>query len=307
MLKYYCSYRQWNLMDQEWILREVLEKAGYVSLRFREEIKLARTLPPGRRPFDREFLLPDYQSSFRGEIQLPPALLQREAEQEDEDTEEESEDDTDDEDIREEDMTEQDVELDLNEVAEDSRMTKAMEKETAEQSKKSGDVGDPEDEDDQEDDQDKSDADDDMEEDIEESRQRLLMQREEEDRRKRAIEAERQALRLTLERFAVPEVLFHPSDGGLPRDWAGLAVAVVQAIENSPEYLRAALYQSIRLVGGLSQLPNLKHRLEQELRSLVSCDYDLSVFLSEMPGDEAWNGTKALALSRPYVEWGDQS
>jgi hypothetical protein len=178
MLKYYCSYRQWNLMDQEWILREVLEKAGYVSLRFREEIKLARTLPPGRRPFDREFLLPDYQSSFRGEIQLPPALLQREAEQEDEDTEEESEDDTDDEDIREEDMTEQDVELDLNEVAEDSRTTKAIEKGMAEQVKKSGDVGDPEDEDDQEDDQDKSDADDDMEEDIEESRQRLLMQRE---------------------------------------------------------------------------------------------------------------------------------
>lgn len=296
MCKYFFSYRQWNLMDQEWILRDVLEKTGYVSLQFGQEMQIARKLPPGRRPFDREFLLPDYQSSFEGQVHLPPALQQAEN---DEDEEEEEDDDEDDEDVREEDMNEEDVELDLNEEIEEPKEEKRAKPKGNKAAKRNKDDGDDDEDGDDDDDEDEED---DEEEDVETLRKRILKQREEE-RRRRDQEAERQALRLSVERFTVPEVLFRPSDGGLPREWPGLAGTVVQAIERCPEHLQAALYRSVRLVGGLSQLPNLKDRLEQELRSLVPCEYELSVTLSELPKEETWMGVKSMATSNSYAEW----
>ena len=303
MCKYYFSYRQWNLMDQEWILRDVLEKTGYVSLEFSKEMKLARKVPAGRRPFDREFLLPDYQTSFEGEVQLPPAL-QRAEDEEDEDEEEDDDDDEDDEDVREEDMNEEDVELDLNEeIVEEPKEEEKKGKRSQRKSKKGPAKKPRKNDDEEEDDEEEEEVDDDDEEDVEAILKRLLKQREEEEQRRRALEAERQSLRLSLERFAIPEVLFRPSDGGLPREWAGLAGTVAQAIGKSPEHFRAALYRSVHLVGGLSQLPHLKERLEQELRSLAPCDYEINVTISQTPKEAAWQGAKTIATSSPLTEW----
>jgi actin-related protein len=307
MLSYYCSYRQWNLMGQEGILRPVLEQTCFVSMDLNADYKTAQRVPAGRRPYDREFVLPDYHTTFVGHVQLPLAL-QRLQNQEEE--EEEGEDDEDDESVREEDMNEEDVELDVGEDVVDEALPPKKKERPKSNSKKNHGKKDAattsnKGSDDHEDEQD-SDSDDDMsddDDDVEVLRQQLLKQRQEEERRRRAMEAEQQILRLSVERFSIPEVLFRPSDGGLPRDWAGLAETVQQAIAASPPHLHAALYQSIRLVGGLSQLPNLKERFEQELRSIMPCDYDLSVSLSEVPQDEIWQGLKAIAQKTSYKEW----
>ena len=327
MLQYYCSYRQWNLMDQEWILRQVLEKTGYVSLAFDDEMKLARQITAGKRPFDREFLLPDYQTSFQGQVQLPPSLQKQmllEHEKGGEGNNDESDDDEEDEDdesVREEDMNEEDIEFDVNEEVEpepvpEKKKKKGPQKKSKQSKSKRGDgkkdkkdennKNEENDDDDDDDDNDNDDDDEETdsdEEDVDALRKRLLLQREEEERRRRAMEAERQALRLSVERFTIPEILFRPSDGGLPREWAGLAGTIVQAIEKSPEHFRAALYQSIRLVGGLSQLPNLKERLEQELRPLVPCEYEVRISLSESPQEDTWRGLQAMASILPYSDW----
>ena len=88
MWKYFASYRQYNLMDQEWILRDVLEQTGYVSLQFSHEMSMARKLPPGRRPFDRQYILPDYTTTFTGRVQIPPQLLKQQQDKEIQEVEE---------------------------------------------------------------------------------------------------------------------------------------------------------------------------------------------------------------------------
>ena len=94
MLKYYMSYRQYNLMDQEKILREVFERLSYLSLNFKDEMKLARHFPQGKRVYDRDYILPDYQTTHRGEIRIPLAL-QREMERRKEDDNKQEDDDED--------------------------------------------------------------------------------------------------------------------------------------------------------------------------------------------------------------------
>ena len=271
-LAYHTSYRQWNLMDQEWLIRQVLQKLAYVSLSFREEMETARFKSAGRRPFDREFLLPDFQTIMEGQVRLPPALqrdLEKSAAGAGDDDEED--DDSDDEDVKEEDMQEEDVE---------------------------DDGADPDggDEDDEE-------GSNDEEETLEQAKKRLLQQREEEERRKREIEAEQQVLNISVERFAIPEILFRPTDAGLPADWASLPVTIVQSIQACPEMYHAALYKSITLVGGMSQLENLRARLEVELRALVPCEYELEIQLSENPLEDAWRGTQHAAKTSSYTQW----
>jgi len=77
--KYYVSYRQWSLMDQEFLLQAVKEKLGFVSLNFDDDLKLARRVPLGKRPCDREFVLPDYSTTYEGFVRVPPALYQQQA------------------------------------------------------------------------------------------------------------------------------------------------------------------------------------------------------------------------------------
>ena len=299
LLQYYCSYRQWNFMGpaaEHWILRHVLEETCFVSLDLSADLKIARQRPPGRRPYDIEYILPDFQTTFKGHVVVPKGLQKLQEEEEEAENEEED-DDEEDESVREEDMNEEDVELDVGDdapVEEPPRKRK--------RTSKKGSSNDDNDKDSDED-EDEGDSGEDDDENVEVLRQQLLQQREEEERRRRAMEAERQALRLSVERFTIPEVMFRPSDAGLPREWAGLAETVQQAIQASPAHLQAALYQSIRLVGGFAQLSNLKERLEQELRSLVPCEYELKITMSESPQEDTWRGLKALAESAPHSEW----
>jgi actin-related protein 6 len=266
MWKYFCSYRQWNLMDQEWILRNVLHETAYCSMQFGDDMRLAQRLPAGRRPYDREYVLPDHQNNFQGSVRLPPAL-QKEADGENE--EEEVENSDDDSDVDEQEMQE----------AED------------------------EDDDDDEKDDEVEEKNSDDEESPAEIRGRLLKRREEDQRRRREEEEEQQVLNVTVERFSIPETLFRPSDVGLPSEIAGLPAAIVQSIEACPGPFQAALYQSIHLVGGLSQLPNLKDRLERELRALAPCQYEVVISASDSPIDQAWRGARELTKQGSHTDW----
>lgn len=81
--KYYASYRYYSLPD--FIMKDVVERLGYVSRDFGGELDRARRLPAGRRPFDREYVLPDYHTYMEGRIRIPPALQgSQEEEQDDE-------------------------------------------------------------------------------------------------------------------------------------------------------------------------------------------------------------------------------
>lgn len=55
-----------------------------------------------------------------------------------------------------------------------------------------------------------------------------------------------QILRLTNERFAVPEILFHPSDIGIQE--MGIPEAIVDSIQNLPEGITSSVLKFVLVV-----------------------------------------------------------
>ena len=49
-LKELISYRQWNMMDQTYIMDDVKEKCCYVSSVFKADMELSRYVPPSDNP-----------------------------------------------------------------------------------------------------------------------------------------------------------------------------------------------------------------------------------------------------------------
>jgi actin-related protein 6 len=272
--KYYTSYRQWNLMDQEFLLEAAQRELGFFSLQFGEDLKLARRLPLGKRPYDREFVLPDYSTTHHGVVRLPAALQQQASEEETEET-----------------------------AAENN----------AENSNRKG--GEEDDDDDDEDDDevegrddgknsDAQDEDSDDDESDEARRRRILRQRQEQERRRQELEEEHQVLLVSVERFTIPEVLFRPTDAGLSPNLAGLPEAIVASISACPRQYQAAMYQSIRVVGGLCLIPNLLARLERELRCLAPCQYEVNIkVMDDAPMDQAWLGGKQWVQRKLHSAW----
>jgi actin-related protein len=265
--KHFCSYRQWNLMEQEFIVRDVWERTAYVSLDFHTEIALARRLPAGQRPYDREFVLPDFQKTTQGRVQLPAALQLQQPEQEVEQIKT---------------LATKDEFFDDESVGKD---------EIFGQTNNEDDSGDNDDAEDSED------------ESPEDRRQRLLRQRKEEERQRRDQEEEEQILNVSVERFTFPEAFFRPSDLGLPLDWASLPQAIVQSIGACPESYQPALYKTIRLIGGLALLSNIKARLLHEIRCLAPAEYDIQLDLDDKPVAEAWQGARKYAATVRYRIW----
>ena len=61
----------------------------------------------------------------------------------------------------------------------------------------------------------------------------LLLQPLEDAENAKKSKSQEQVIRMALERFTVPEILFHPSDVGIPQ--MGLAEAIVHSIMQCPE------------------------------------------------------------------------
>ena len=265
LLKQTISYRKFNMIDEFFIVNEAKEALSFLSMNFELELKNARGTREGCRWFDREFVLPDFMETFKGSVRLPPMLQKLKEELQDE---ENTINPTRNKDHREAASTFNDSKLKNEEIG-----TQNTEIEN------NDDLSDEETED--------------------QARQRILKQREEDRRRQEQEQQDRQALSLSVERFAIPEVLFRPSDIGLTQ--LGIAEAIVQSIETCHPIHRAALYQNILVTGGNTKIPNFKERLEIDLRSIAPTQYKIRVYLPKDPDRYAWEGAKEFATNENFM------
>uniref|UniRef100_A0A8C1SGM0 Actin-related protein 6 n=1 Tax=Cyprinus carpio TaxID=7962 RepID=A0A8C1SGM0_CYPCA len=109
-----------------------------------------------------------------------------------------------------------------------------------------------------------------------------------------------QILRLTNERFAVPEMLFHPSDIGIQE--MGIPEALVNSINNMPEEMQPHFYKNIVLTGGNALFPGYRDRVYKEVRALAPVEYQVSVVLPQNPICYPWEGGKLLAENPDFEE-----
>uniref|UniRef100_A0A1I7UQX3 Actin-related protein n=1 Tax=Caenorhabditis tropicalis TaxID=1561998 RepID=A0A1I7UQX3_9PELO len=109
---------------------------------------------------------------------------------------------------------------------------------------------------------------------------------------------------LCVERFAVPEILFNPSD--IDIDQCGVAEAVIESISSSPEPLRPALAQNIIVIGGSSKFPGFRERLAHDVRSMLPAEFGCRV-ADDVANAEthAWNCAKGV-LREERVPWIDR-
>ncbi|XP_053621510.1 actin-related protein 6 [Plodia interpunctella] len=105
-------------------------------------------------------------------------------------------------------------------------------------------------------------------------------------------ELEQQTLRLNNERFSIPELLFHPSDVGIPQ--MGIPEAIIHAIDACPEENKENLLENIVLYGGNTLFPGFRDRVYNEVRSLALDHFDVNVILAEKPLTYAWEGGTKL-------------
>ena len=82
---------------------------------------------------------------------------------------------------------------------------------------------------------------------------------------------------MNIERFAIPELLFRPSDIGINQ--MGIAEAIVHVIGNFPAEVQSPLYGNILLVGGSCNLANFKQRVEKEVRMLAPAQCEIKISL----------------------------
>lgn len=102
-----------------------------------------------------------------------------------------------------------------------------------------------------------------------------------------------QILRLTNERFAVPEILFHPSDIGVQE--MGIPEAVTHAVQSLPQEMHPHMYNNILLTGGGSLLPGYRDRVLADVRSLTPDEYEVAVVQPDNPITHAWEGGVTLS------------
>ncbi|PIK59741.1 putative actin-related protein 6 [Apostichopus japonicus] len=102
-----------------------------------------------------------------------------------------------------------------------------------------------------------------------------------------------QVIRLNNERFAVPEVLFNPSDVSIQE--MGIPEAIVYCIGLVQEDMRPHLFKNIILTGGNSLFPGFKERVERDVRAMAPLDYEVKVTLPENAITHSWQGGKKLS------------
>nr|XP_022293675.1 actin-related protein 6-like [Crassostrea virginica] len=107
-----------------------------------------------------------------------------------------------------------------------------------------------------------------------------------------------QIIRMNNERFAVPELLFHPSDVGVQE--MGVAEALVYAISTLPEEMQPHMYSNIILTGGNCLLPGFSDRFYSEVRSMAPEEYEITVKTPNNPITYAWEGGSLLANTEDY-------
>ena len=109
-----------------------------------------------------------------------------------------------------------------------------------------------------------------------------------------------QLLRLNNERFAVPEVLFHPSDIGINE--MGISEAVIESISSTPLAMQPHLFMNIVISGGNTLFPGFRERVRNDVRSMAPIDFDVEVHCPGSPISYPWKGGVALSHSADFIE-----
>ncbi|XP_060815451.1 actin-related protein 6 [Bombus pascuorum] len=104
---------------------------------------------------------------------------------------------------------------------------------------------------------------------------------------------EQQTLRLSNERFAIPEILFFPSDVGIRQ--MGIPEAIMDCLKACDEETWPHLLSNIILTGGNAKFSGFRERIYKEVRSLAPAEYTINVHLPENPITYAWHGGKTLS------------
>ncbi|XP_055339484.1 actin-related protein 6-like [Paramacrobiotus metropolitanus] len=107
-----------------------------------------------------------------------------------------------------------------------------------------------------------------------------------------------QSIRLTADRFVVPEILFRPSAVGDTR--MGVGEAAVEAIRRAPEDKRLYLFRNMVLTGGNCRLPGFRERFMQEVAPEVPEFGEAELMPVKDPIAAAWFGGKSMVESGVY-------
>ncbi|XP_063983997.1 actin-related protein 6 isoform X2 [Diachasmimorpha longicaudata] len=106
-------------------------------------------------------------------------------------------------------------------------------------------------------------------------------------------QSEHQTLRLNNERFAIPEILFNPSDVGIRQ--MGIPEAIVDSVKACGEETWPHLLANIMLTGGNCKFNGFQDRVYKDLRSLSPDEFKINVFLADNPETYSWEGGKLFA------------
>jgi len=101
------------------------------------------------------------------------------------------------------------------------------------------------------------------------------------------------------ERFAVPEVLFSPSDIGSKQP--GIPDIVLQSLSVLPPLVQATMLSNVLVVGGCAKMPGFVERIEAELRMRVKTEWAVCVRKMEDPITSTWLGGARMSSRSPEV------
>ncbi|TFK52383.1 actin-related protein Arp6 [Heliocybe sulcata] len=73
-LKELVSFRQWNMMDETYIMNHVKETCCYVSSNYRQDLEICRE-NPRKNLIVQEYLLPDFSASRQGHVRSPGEVV----------------------------------------------------------------------------------------------------------------------------------------------------------------------------------------------------------------------------------------
>ena len=114
--------------------------------------------------------------------------------------------------------------------------------------------------------------------------------------------SDEQCLRLTNECFAIPELLFHPSDIGINQ--MGIPEAIVNSVSSTPKQMHPYLYTNIVATGGNTRFSGFQQRMYSDTRKLVPDMFNLDISHPGDPVSFAWEGGAMAA--RGEVSWPSQ-
>ena len=119
------------------------------------------------------------------------------------------------------------------------------------------------------------------------------------DRKRRLGVEDDSVLTLGNERFAVPEVIFSPSD--ISSTQPGLPDIVMQSLATLPPLIQATMLANVIVVGGTAGLPGFVERLQHELRTRVKDEWVVRARKMPDPVTSTWLGGARLATNREVV------